>query len=58
MPTITVSDRVLDRIRSLRQAGEATDEEVLGRLLDQVFVDRKSRLRAYEMTEQDIQSTN
>ena len=58
MPTITVSDRVLDRLRSLRQAGEATDEEVLGRLLDQVFVDRKSRLRAYEMTEQDIQSTN
>ena len=58
MPSITVSDHVLERIRSLKQAREATEDKVLRRILDQVHSDRESRLRAYEKTDQDIQSTN
>ena len=58
MPSITVSDHVLERIRSLKQAREATEDEVLRRILDQVHSDRESRLRAYENTDHDIQSTN
>jgi predicted CopG family antitoxin len=58
MPSITVSDHVLERIRSLKQGRDATEDEVLRRILDQVHSDREGRLRAYENTDQDIQSTN
>lgn len=58
MPKIDLSDRVLDLIRSLRAAGETTEDQTLARILAAVADDRDARLRAYERAEQDIQSTN
>ncbi len=58
MPSITVSDEVLQRIRSLRDTGEETENEILARVLAIAESDREDRLRAYEASEQDTQSTN
>lgn len=58
MPSITVSDDVLARIRVLKQAGEKTEDDVLRRVLAEAVSEKESRLRAYERTAQDIQSTN
>lgn len=58
MPSITVSDEVLRRIRSLREAGEETEDEILARVLAVAESDKEDRLRAYAATEQDTQSTN
>lgn len=58
MPKIDLSDRVVELIRSLRAAGETTEDETLARILADVAEDRDARLRAYERAEQDIQSTN
>ncbi len=58
MPSITVSDHVLDSIRALRQLGEDTEDDVLRRLLDGAAVEKERRLRAYETADQDIRSTN
>ena len=58
MPSITVSDHVLELIRSLKQTGETTEEETLRRILAVATAEKKRRLRAYESTDQDIQSTN
>ena len=58
MPSITVSDHVLELIRSLKQTGETTEDETLRRILADATAEKKRRLRAYESTDQDIQSTN
>lgn len=58
MPTITVSEDVLAQIRSLKQAGEATEESVLRRVLSDVLAERDKRLEDYERAAQDVQSTN
>ena len=58
MPSITVSDEVLRRIRSLREAGEETEDKILARVLAVAESDKEDRLRAYAATEQDTQSTN
>lgn len=58
MPSVTVSDEVLRRIRSLREAGEETEDEILARVLAVAESDKEDRLRAYAATEQDTQSTN
>ncbi len=58
MPSIMVSDGVLQRIRSLRETAGETDEQVLARVLALAESDREERLRAYEAAEQDTQSTN
>ena len=47
MPSITVSDEVLRRIRSLREAGEETEDEILARVLAVAESDKEDRLRAY-----------
>lgn len=58
MPSITVSRDVYERIWSLKQAGEKTEDEILGRVLGAPPSDAESRLRDYEQADQDIQSTN
>ncbi len=58
MPSITVSEHVLERIETLKQAGETSQEDTLRRILDGVFADREIRLKAYETAEQDTRSTN
>jgi len=58
MPTITVSQDVLDRLRALRQAGEDTEDAVLRRVLGQAETEAERRLRVYERAERDIDSTN
>ncbi len=58
MPSITVSDSVLRRIRALREMAGETDDQVLARLLALAETDRDERLRAYEAAEQDTRSTN
>ncbi len=58
MPTITVSEEVLKKIRALRRPGEVTDDQVLERIVDAASGEAEKRLRAYEAAEQDIQSTN
>ena len=58
MPTITVSDEVLKKLRDLRRPGEVTDDQVLERIVAAASGEQEKRLRAYEAQEQDIQSTN
>lgn len=58
MPSITVSREVLARIRALREPGEASEDEVLSRVLAAAEADRETRLRAYAAAEQDTRSTN
>ncbi len=58
MPSITVSQEVLDRIWSLKESGEKTEDAILARVLASEAPDSESRLRAYEKADQDIQSTN
>ncbi len=58
MPSITISHDVLELIRSLKQAAENTEDETLRRILAGAKADRDRRLRAYETTDQDTQSTN
>ena len=58
MPTITVSEDVLKKLRALRRPGEITDDQVLERIVGEASGEREERLRAYEAQEQDIQSTN
>ena len=58
MPTIDVSQKVLRTIRSLRMAGEKTENETLERLLRDLSTARDQALREYEQAEQDIESTN
>ena len=58
MPSITVSEHVVARIRALKRAGETSADQTLRRILDAASPDRKTILTAYEKAEQDIQSTN
>ena len=58
MPTITISEEVLKKLRALRRAGEITDDQVLERIVGEASGEQEKRLRAYEAQEQDIQSTN
>ncbi len=58
MPSITVSQDVFDRIWSLKQPGEKSEDEILKRALGSPASDSESRLRDYEKADQDIQSTN
>ena len=58
MPTIDVSQNVLRMIRSLRTAGEKTENDTLERLLGDLSAAREEALRKYEEAEQDIKSTN
>ncbi len=58
MPSITVSQDVFDRIWSLKEPGEKTEDAILKRVLGSPADDDESRLRAYEKADQDIQSTN
>jgi len=58
MPTINVSQNVLRLIRTLRTAGEKTENETLERVLRGVASAREEALRQYEAAEQDIKSTN
>ena len=58
MPSITVSEGALRRIRSLRETAGETDDQILARLLALAESDREERLRAYEAAEQDTRSTN
>lgn len=57
MPTITVSDDVLQKLRAMKKTADETDDAVLARLIADPG-DREARLRAYEAAEQDISSTN
>ena len=58
MPSITVSQDVFDRIWSLKEPGEKTEDAILERVLGSPAGYDESRLRAYEKADQDIQSTN
>ena len=58
MPTITVSEGLLKKLRALRRPGEVTDEQVLERIVGAASGEREKRLRAYEAQEQDTRSTN
>ena len=58
MPSITVSQDVYDRIWSLKEPGEKSEDVILKRVLDSPASDDESRLRAYAKADQDIQSTN
>ena len=58
MPSITVSQDVFDRIWSLKQAGEKSEDVILKRVLETPASDDDSRLTAYAKADQDIQSTN
>ena len=58
MPSITVSQELFDRIWSLKQAGEKSEDDILARVLGSEPPDTEDRLRDYEKADQDIQSTN
>ena len=58
MPSIIVSDDVLEMIGTLKKAREITEDETLRRVLEQSLDDRKKRMQAYEATDQDTSSTN
>ncbi len=58
MPSITVSQDVFDRIWSLKQPGEKSEDDILARVLGSESPDTEGRLRDYEKADQDIQSTN
>ena len=58
MPTITVSEDVLKKLRALRRPGEVTDDQVLERIVGAAAGEQEKRLRAYEAAEQDTRSTN
>ncbi len=58
MPSITVSDYVVERIQALKRVGESSEDEVLRRVLDDAISENKRRLRAFEAAEQDASSTN
>ena len=47
MPSITVSDEVLRRIRSLRDSDAESEDAVLARVLALAESDQEARLRAY-----------
>jgi predicted CopG family antitoxin len=58
MPSITVSKVVFERIWSLKEPGEESENDILKRVLGSDTSDVDSRLRDYEKADQDIQSTN
>ena len=58
MASITVSDDVLEQIRSLRESRGETDDEILRRVLSGVLAERERLLKDYEKSDQDVQSTN
>jgi hypothetical protein len=58
MPSITVSQHIFDRIWSLKEPGDTSEDQILERVLGSPPSDDESRLRAYEKADQDIQSTN
>ncbi len=58
MPSITVSQNVFDRIWSLKEPGDKTEDQILERVLGSPSSDDESRIRAYEKADQDTQSTN
>ena len=58
MPSITVSQDLFDRIWSLKEPGEKTEDQILKRVLGSPPSDDESLIRAYEKADQDIQSTN
>jgi len=58
MPSITISQDVFDRIWSLKQADDKSEDQILARVLNAPPADDESRIRAYEKADQDIQSTN
>ncbi len=58
MPSIVISESLLDRIRALRAPGETSESETLARLLSAAEADREALLRAYEAADQDTSSTN
>ncbi len=58
MPTITISDEVLKKLRALRRPGEIADGQVLERIVGEASGEQEKRLRAYAAQEQDTRSTN
>ena len=58
MPSITVSQEVFDRIWSLKEGGDGSEDQILARVLNLPVFDDESQLRAYEKADQDTQSTN
>ncbi len=58
MPSITVSEYVVERIQALKRVGESSEDEVLRRVLDEATAERERRFRAFEAAEQDTSSTN
>jgi hypothetical protein len=58
MPSITVSQDVFDRIWSLKEAGDKSEDQILARVLKAPPGDDESRIKAYEKADQDTQSTN
>ena len=58
MPSITVSEDVLGLIRSLKRAGENSEDETLRRILEHAKSEMGTRLRVFEAAEQDTSSTN
>lgn len=58
MPSITVSDDVVGQIRSLRESRDETEDQTLRRVLAGVLAERDRLLKAYEKSDQDVQSTN
>jgi len=58
MPSIAISDRVLDMIGKLKLSPSESESEVLERTLANVLGDRAERLKEYEKLEPDDHSTN
>ncbi len=58
MPSIEVSDRVLDMIGKLKLSPSESESEVLERTLANVLGDRAERPKEYETLEPDDHSTN
>lgn len=58
MPSIEVSDRVLDMIGKLKLSPSESESEVLERTLSNVLGDRAERLKECEKLEPDDHSTN
>lgn len=58
MPTIEVSDHVVQMIDRLRLAVKETEDDVLERVLSRVVADRAEQMKSYEASEPDIRSTN
>jgi hypothetical protein len=58
MPSIIVSEDVVERIRGLKLSRNESEDETLRRILDDAAAEKARRLKAYETIEQDTSSTN